>query len=73
MKARQPLADAVRAAVGQVLDPELHRSLGELEMIRVVRAGLRGQVTAERPHHSRCPLTDRIGAGIVSAAAGLAS
>ena len=73
MKTRQPLADAARAAVGQVLDPELHRSFGKLEMIRIVRAGLRGQVTAERPHHSRCPLTDRIGAGIVSAAAGLAS
>ena len=73
MKTRQPFADALRDAIGQVLDPELHLSVVELEMIRVVRAGLRGQVTAERPHHTRCPLTDRIGAGIVSAAAGLAS
>ena len=38
MNARQLLADAARAAIGQVADPELHRSLGELQMVRDVSA-----------------------------------
>ena len=73
VKTRQPFADALRDAIGQVLDPELHLSVVELEMIRDGRDGRRGQVTVERPHHSRYPMTDRIGASVASAAAGLVS
>ncbi len=70
MNARQQLADAVRVAVGQVADPELHRSLGELEMVRDVRAGRRGQVTARIALTTPgCPMTERIRADVVSAAA----
>jgi ATP-binding protein involved in chromosome partitioning len=69
VNARQQLADAVRAAVGQVVDPELHRSLGELRMVRDVRTGRRGQVSVRIALTTPgCPMTDRIRADVVSAA-----
>jgi ATP-binding protein involved in chromosome partitioning len=66
---RHPLADAVRAVVGQVCDPELHRPMGELGMISEVRAGRRGQVSIRIALTTPgCPLTERIRADVTRAA-----
>jgi ATP-binding protein involved in chromosome partitioning len=69
VNSRAQLAGAVRAAVAQVIDPELHRSLGDLGMVRDVRAGRRGQVTAHIALTTAgCPMADRIRADVTRAA-----
>jgi ATP-binding protein involved in chromosome partitioning len=69
MNPRHTLADAVRAAVGQVPDPELDRPLGELGMISEVRAGRRGQVSIRIALTTPgCPMTGRIRADVTRAA-----
>jgi len=70
MTPRPALADAVRAAVDQVTDPELHRSLGELGMVGDVQAGRRGQVRVRVALTTPgCPMTGRIRADVTQAAA----
>jgi ATP-binding protein involved in chromosome partitioning len=70
VNSRQSLAGAVRAAVGQVTDPELDRPLGELGMISEVRAGRRGQVSIRVALTTPgCPMTERIRADVRRAAA----
>jgi ATP-binding protein involved in chromosome partitioning len=69
LNSRHQLAGAVWAAVGQVTDPELHRTLSELGMIRDVRAGRRGQVTVQIALTTPgCPMTGRIRDDIIRAA-----
>jgi ATP-binding protein involved in chromosome partitioning len=69
VNSRPNLAGAVRAAVGQVIDPELGRPLGDLGMVRDVRGGRRGQVTIHISLTTPgCPMTERIRADVVSAA-----
>jgi ATP-binding protein involved in chromosome partitioning len=69
MNPRPEMASAVRASVGQVIDPELHQSLSDLGMVRAVHAGRRGQVTvAIALTTPGCPMTERIRAEVVSAA-----
>lgn len=71
MNTRQ-LAEAVRAAVGQVTDPELHRPLGELRMVRDVRATRHGQVTVQVALTTPgCPMTSQIRTSVSRAAAGV--
>ncbi len=60
----------LRAAVGQVLDPELHRPLGELDMIRRVSCDRSGTVEVEVALTTPgCPMKERLTADIVAAAA----
>jgi ATP-binding protein involved in chromosome partitioning len=62
--------EAVRAAVGAVLDPEIHRPLGELGMVGEIRAGRRGRVQVTvRLTTATCPLTGRLRAEVTAAAA----
>jgi ATP-binding protein involved in chromosome partitioning len=69
VNSRPLLADAVRIAVGQVIDPELQRPFADLGMVREVRAGRRGQVTvAIALTTAGCPMTERIRADVISAA-----
>jgi ATP-binding protein involved in chromosome partitioning len=57
------------AAVGAVQDPEIHRSLAELGMLRGVRAGRRGQVRIEVAlTTSGCPLRERLHGDVTTAA-----
>ena len=61
-------AAAVRAAVEQVEDPELHRSLAELNMLReldVTRGDVRVLVALTIPG---CPLKDKLTADVTAAA-----
>lgn len=72
MNSRTDLAASVRAAVGQVTDPELDQRLADLGMISDVRAGRRGQVTVRVALTTPgCPMTGRIRAQVSSAAAGV--
>ena len=60
---------AVREAVDAVLDPELHRSLGELDMVRAVTIGRSGRVEVELALTTPgCPMTDVLARDITSAA-----
>lgn len=60
---------ALRAAVGAVEDPEIHRSLAELGMVRDLTTGRDGQVSIEVAlTTSGCPLTERLRADITAAA-----
>lgn len=60
---------ALRAAVGAVHDPEIHRSLAELGMVRGVRILRRGQVRVEIAlTTSGCPLRDHLQAEVTAAA-----
>jgi ATP-binding protein involved in chromosome partitioning len=69
VSARPSLADAVRAVVGLVPDPELHRPLAELDMVREVRAGRRGQVSIRIALTTPgCPMTGQIRAEVTRAA-----
>jgi ATP-binding protein involved in chromosome partitioning len=69
VSARLSLADAVRAVVGLVPDPELHRPLAELDMVREVRAGRRGQVSIRIALTTPgCPMTGQIRAEVTRAA-----
>jgi ATP-binding protein involved in chromosome partitioning len=70
---RHPLADAVRTAVGQVADPELHQPMGELGMVSEVRAGRRGQVSIRIALTTPgCPMTEQIRADVTQAATAVA-
>ncbi len=64
--------EAVRSAVGAVQDPELHRGLGELDMVREVEAlgedAVRVLVALTIPG---CPLQDRLTEDVTAAAAGI--
>jgi ATP-binding protein involved in chromosome partitioning len=69
------LADpaAVRAAVEAVEDPELHRSLGELNMVRDVSAGPGGTVSVSIALTiPECPLRDKLVADVRAAAESVA-
>ena len=61
--------EAVRTSVGTVQDPELHRSLSELGMVREVEAisddTVRVQVALTVPG---CPLQDQLTADVTAAA-----
>ena len=61
--------EAVRAAVGAVQDPELHRGLGDLGMVRSVEAdgdrGVRVLIALTIPG---CPLQDRLTTDVTNAA-----
>jgi ATP-binding protein involved in chromosome partitioning len=60
---------AVRDAVAAVQDPELHRSLGELDMVRRVSTGRNGRVEIELALTTAgCPMTDLLARDIASAA-----
>jgi ATP-binding protein involved in chromosome partitioning len=60
---------AVRDAVGAVQDPELHRTLGELDMVRAVTAGRRGRVEIELALTTAgCPMTELLIREVTSAA-----
>ncbi|WP_243076340.1 Mrp/NBP35 family ATP-binding protein [Microbacterium sp. SS28] len=65
------LADAVRAAVGAVTDPELRRPLGELEMIRevIVEEGI--ATVGILLTIAGCPMAKRIERDVAEAAAGV--
>src|SRR5262249_20393548 len=59
---------AVRDAVGAVQDPELQRSLGELDMVRAVTAR-RGRVEVELALTTAgCPMTELLTRDVTSAA-----
>jgi ATP-binding protein involved in chromosome partitioning len=60
---------AVRAAVEAVQDPELHRSLGELQMVRDVRVAPDGAVDVlVALTIPECPLQDKLTSDVVVAA-----
>jgi ATP-binding protein involved in chromosome partitioning len=62
--------EAVRAAIGAVLDPEIRRPLGELGMIGEIRTVRRGRVHATvRLTTASCPLTGQLRADVTAAAA----
>ena len=62
-------ADAVAAAVGQVLDPEIRRPIGELGMIAGVVPARRGAVEVTiRLTTASCPLSGRIRDEVTAAA-----
>lgn len=62
-------AAAVRGAVDAVQDPELHRSLGELNMVRAVTTGRRGRVEVELALTTAgCPMTELLARDVTSAA-----
>ncbi|RDH77320.1 DUF59 domain-containing protein [Mycolicibacterium moriokaense] len=60
---------AVRSAVDAVQDPELHRPLGELDMVRAVTADRRGRIEIEVALTTAgCPMTDRLARDVTAAA-----
>ncbi len=60
---------AVRAAVGQVQDPELHRSLEELNMLRNLEVGASGAVNVlVALTIPGCPLKDKLTTDLTAAA-----
>lgn len=60
---------AVRGAVDAVQDPELHRSLGELNMVRSVTTGRGGRVEVELALTTAgCPMTELLTRDVTSAA-----
>ncbi|MCH8991260.1 MAG: DUF59 domain-containing protein, partial [Acidobacteria bacterium] len=65
--------EAVRTAVGAVQDPELHRSLSDLGMVREIEAvsddTVRVQVALTVPG---CPLKDQLTADVTAAATSVA-
>lgn len=74
MKARRDdLVAAVRAAVGELRDPELHRTFDELGMLRDVQVDRHGRaaigVALTTPG---CPMVERIRADVLSAAGSVA-
>src|SRR4051794_14479237 len=71
---REPVdVAAVRRAVDAVQDPELHRSLGELNMVRAVTTGRGGRVEIELAlTTAACPMTDLLRCEVTSAAAAVA-
>lgn len=61
MTAKQALTEEVRDAVEQVVDPELHRTLGELGMVRGVRLRRHGRVEIEVALTTpNCPMSQQI-------------
>lgn len=63
------LADDVRTAVAAVYDPELHRPLGELGMVRRVDVRRRGRAVVEIALTTRdCPMSDRVSREVAAAA-----
>ncbi|MBK1787608.1 Mrp/NBP35 family ATP-binding protein [Prauserella cavernicola] len=61
--------DALREAVGAVRDPEIHRGLAELGMLRDVTTDRRGTARiAVALTTPSCPLTDRLRADVTAAA-----
>ena len=63
---------AVRDAVDAVQDPELHRSLGELDMVRRVTTGRNGRVEIELAlTTAACPMTELLARDVTSAASAL--
>lgn len=67
---REPVdVAAVRRVVAEVNDPELHVSLGELDMIRAVRTGHSGRVEVEVAlTTSGCPMTEDLTRDVTAAA-----
>lgn len=60
---------AVREAVGQVVDPELHRTLAELGMVRAVNRSRAGRVEVEVALTTAgCPMTARLTRDVTDAA-----
>ena len=63
---------AVREAVGQVLDPELHRTLAELAMLRAVTRSRAGRVEVEVALTTAgCPMTQRLTRDVTDAASAI--
>jgi ATP-binding protein involved in chromosome partitioning len=62
-------ADAVRTAVGAVLDPELRRPIGELDMVRDISVDAGVAHVAIALTIVGCPAADRIAADVRTAAA----
>jgi len=65
------LADAVRAAVGAVSDPELRRPLSELDMVRDISVDGSIAHVAIALTIVGCPAADRIAADVTAAAASI--
>ncbi len=66
-------ADAVRAAVGAVVDPELRRPIAELGMVREIAVSPEGLAAVEIALTIvGCPAADRIAADVRAAAAAVA-
>ncbi|MGH3436096.1 MAG: Mrp/NBP35 family ATP-binding protein [Sciscionella sp.] len=66
----QPTDTALRDAVGAVADPEIHRSLAELGMLREVAVDRGGRVRVEIALTTAgCPLQERLSADIAAASA----
>ena len=66
---RSDLAERVRAAVGEVLEPDLQRRLVDLGMVREVTVGWTGRARVEVALTSRGhPATDRLRSAVVTAA-----
>ncbi|MGW9588645.1 Mrp/NBP35 family ATP-binding protein [Microbacterium sp. NPDC055455] len=63
------LADAVRTAVGAVLDPELRRPIGELDMVRDISVDAGVAHVAIALTIVGCPAADRIATDVRTAAA----
>jgi ATP-binding protein involved in chromosome partitioning len=60
---------AVRGAVDAVQDPELHRSLGELGMVRAVTVGRNGRVDVDLALTTAgCPMTELLARDVITAA-----
>jgi len=67
-----PTRDEVDAALAQVMDPEIHRPITELDMVRDVRIDPSGVVTVEvLLTIAGCPLKDRITRDVTAALAPL--
>jgi ring-1,2-phenylacetyl-CoA epoxidase subunit PaaD len=63
-----PAAEAVRAVVAAVPDPELPQvTIGDLGMVRAVRVGAEGVEVDITPTYTACPATEAICADIVAA------
>ena len=67
------LAHAVRDAVGEVEDPELHRSLAELGMLRTVSTSRSGRADVEVAlTTAACPMTQALTRAVTTAALSVA-
>ena len=60
--------DEVYAALGQVMDPEIHKPITELDMVKDITIGEAGVVTVEvLLTVAGCPLKDKINRDVTAA------
>lgn len=63
----------LREAIGKVMDPELHRHLADLDMVRTVSCNRSGQVEVEVAlTTASCPMRERLHRDVTSAASAVA-